>query len=358
MNAEHILIVEDDIIAQMTLSQMLEDMGYASVSTASNMKETQAILTSEPIDLALLDVFLHGEREGIKVAEFIHRNRTPFIFLTASHDSETYHLMNELNHSGILEKPYDYDDINHAVLNVLSTISKASESDSAVPESLTDLETNLIFDSIAIGVCVINNQGKIIRANDAICEIFDLPTDRVKNSKLEELIPGIKGSARLSKDLIKNRVAHEERIVTKHGKTIDLSITQAGFRSGEGIYQVVTVTDISSQKKSLKQLEEQVVKNNELIAEIHDRVKNSLNTVSGLLYLKEQNQSDKDAKNQFKKVRQRVRLLAKIHTLFFRDDILKTILSKEFVKSLALEISAIFMTGVIIKPKKVSSFQL
>lgn len=118
-----ILIVEDDVIAQMTLSHMLSDMGYSKISCCSNESDLRRELQIDPNrSLILMDVFLKGVRQGITLAEeILEKYNIPVLFITASSDPQTVRQLATVAHSGILQKPYEYDLIQETITQVLNS---------------------------------------------------------------------------------------------------------------------------------------------------------------------------------------------------------------------------------------------
>lgn len=63
----HILIVEDDADVQSIVSEFLAAAGHR-VSPASSAEQARLVLASEPVDIALIDCLMSGER-GNALAE-------------------------------------------------------------------------------------------------------------------------------------------------------------------------------------------------------------------------------------------------------------------------------------------------
>ena len=67
--AAHVLIVDDQALNRILLSQMLKDEGY-QVSMAFNGQEAIKVLEHEPIDIVLLDVIM-PVMDGFETAKII-----------------------------------------------------------------------------------------------------------------------------------------------------------------------------------------------------------------------------------------------------------------------------------------------
>ena len=72
--AAHVLIVDDQALNRILLSQMLKDEGY-QVSMAFNGQEAIKVLEHEPIDIVLLDVIM-PVMDGFETAKIIKNNHS------------------------------------------------------------------------------------------------------------------------------------------------------------------------------------------------------------------------------------------------------------------------------------------
>lgn len=108
MQAQKILIVEDDAVIARFIQIKLEELGYevsAKVRTGN-----EAILTANhnPPDLILMDVMLEGDMDGIETVQEISKTiDVPVVYLTASSDEDTISRLMKTEPHGFLIKPFD-----------------------------------------------------------------------------------------------------------------------------------------------------------------------------------------------------------------------------------------------------------
>lgn len=83
------LIVEDEILIAMDLEAQIRKLGFDVCGVTSNAREALSLAMEDPPDLAIMDIYLNGTRDGIEVARQI-RNlfATPVIFITAYGDDD------------------------------------------------------------------------------------------------------------------------------------------------------------------------------------------------------------------------------------------------------------------------------
>lgn len=98
---KRVLVVEDESVVARMLNDMLSDRGVCVVGPAGTLASALALADSEAIDVALLDVNLHGER-SLPVAQALRRRGIPFVLATGYIASEC----DDYAASLILQKPY------------------------------------------------------------------------------------------------------------------------------------------------------------------------------------------------------------------------------------------------------------
>lgn len=79
LSGRSILVVEDEMLVLMNIQDMLADLGCESVISAATVDEALALLDTQVIDAAMLDVNLNGER-SYPVADALARRGVPFLF--------------------------------------------------------------------------------------------------------------------------------------------------------------------------------------------------------------------------------------------------------------------------------------
>jgi CheY-like chemotaxis protein len=114
-----ILILEDEGIQAMGLEETLEKHGYEVAYIADNGKEALEFMSRQAVDLALLDIHIKGDMDGIETAWKIKDFASiPIIYLTAYMDHETVRRAEETAPAAYLTKPY-------RELNLINSIEAA-----------------------------------------------------------------------------------------------------------------------------------------------------------------------------------------------------------------------------------------
>jgi CheY-like chemotaxis protein len=106
-----ILIVEDETIVAMMLEDIVDGLGYAVVGPVARVAPALALIETEDIDGALLDVNLDGER-SYPIADALSERGRPYIFVTGyglAGLDEAY------RDRPVVQKPFTRDRLEHAL---------------------------------------------------------------------------------------------------------------------------------------------------------------------------------------------------------------------------------------------------
>jgi CheY-like chemotaxis protein len=76
-----ILLVEDEALIRMMISEMVEELGHIVVAEAGSIEDAQHLAETATFDLAILDINIAGFNVQ-PVAEIIERRGLPFLFVS------------------------------------------------------------------------------------------------------------------------------------------------------------------------------------------------------------------------------------------------------------------------------------
>lgn len=141
MSAPHsirLLLAENQPLAARLLAVLVRGLGYEPVGPAATADEAADLFRESlpPIDMALLDIGLDGERDGIALAHELRAIRPlPIIFLTSMADEATFGRAKLARPSAFLLKPYDAAALQHAL--ELALLNHAAGHTAPLPAGLT-----------------------------------------------------------------------------------------------------------------------------------------------------------------------------------------------------------------------------
>src|SRR5690348_915471 len=102
----NILIAEDEGITALSLEDELQLEGYNVAGIADNGGEAVNIMKTQTVDLALLDIHLKGDWDGIETAQQLKAIKNiPLIYLTAYSDNITLERAKQTAPAAYLIKP-------------------------------------------------------------------------------------------------------------------------------------------------------------------------------------------------------------------------------------------------------------
>jgi len=111
-----VLIVEDEAIVALDLSNQIQDLGHKVVGIADNADAAVRLATQHRPDVVLMDVVIKGDRDGIEAARPIQNELgIPVIFLTAFSDTQTVDRATQVGPFGYLNKPFQIRELRAAI---------------------------------------------------------------------------------------------------------------------------------------------------------------------------------------------------------------------------------------------------
>ncbi len=158
--SSRILVVEDDFLLSTDLAQKLADMGCEVVATAYSGDEAVSLAKELQPDLALMDIRLRDDFDGIAAAEKIKAEcRIPIIFLSAHADESTLKRAARSGAFGHLTKPVRAEELK-------STITLALEQGRVWRDLLSrNSWLATMLSSIEEGVVAVDGAGSITFLN-------------------------------------------------------------------------------------------------------------------------------------------------------------------------------------------------
>lgn len=130
MSELRVLITEDEPLIAADIAAALTAYEFHVSGIAYSYEEAEHELATNLPDIVLLDINLHGNQEGIGLAQLIHEKyHIPFVFLTSYSDKATVNQAKTTEPSGYLVKPFTdaslYTSLEVAWYNHQQNVSKS-----------------------------------------------------------------------------------------------------------------------------------------------------------------------------------------------------------------------------------------
>jgi DNA-binding response OmpR family regulator len=134
------LIVEDEILIALGLEADLSDLGYDVRGLAANARDALSIAMDDTPDIAVIDVYLNGARDGIETARMLRELcGVPVVFVTAYSDEDgiAERIERQVPGAPILNKPL-YGHRLAAAINEVAKSSPSIRKQRAAPDQRTE----------------------------------------------------------------------------------------------------------------------------------------------------------------------------------------------------------------------------
>lgn len=198
-----ILLVEDNETIIMGLSYSLEQEGFEIVSSKTR-KDAEKVLTSEKIDLVLLDVTL-PDGNGFDICKFVKQKLDiPVIFLTAQDEETSVVVGLDLGADDYVIKPFRTRELISRINSVLRRYDKNIEKSNIVQYKNIRIDTNkakvykddeeIIFTSLEYKILLMlfTSQNKLITREELLDKIWDIAGNFVNDNTLTVYIKRIR----------------------------------------------------------------------------------------------------------------------------------------------------------------------
>lgn len=135
---DSILVVEDEPLIAEDICDTLQEAGYGIAGIAHNANDAMRILKNNAPALALLDINIDGEIDGLMLAGIINEKfKIPFIFLTSYTDPGTLKKVAELKASGFIVKPFNEKELTTNIALGIERHKESSEHLSSLQDEST-----------------------------------------------------------------------------------------------------------------------------------------------------------------------------------------------------------------------------
>jgi len=257
-----ILVVEDEAIVAMHLSELLQSKGYDVVGIASDANAALEKYAAHQPDVILMDITIKGKKDGVELAkDILAKKGTPVIFLTAHADDETLRRVREVSPFGFILKPFKEAELC-AVLEI--TINRFQE-EQRLSQERQFLQSTLMSMGEAVIITDTDRQVRIM--NDKATELTEWDKYSAFLQPIEQVVRLIEEDSRQELEcpvltaLREGQLVYltrKTRLISKTGKEIPIADSAAPVRDGENnIVGAVMVFLDSSQQAEVSMQERQ-----------------------------------------------------------------------------------------------------
>jgi PAS domain S-box-containing protein len=230
-----------------------------------------------------------------------------------------------------------YDGIP-ATLNVLTDITELRQAEEALYSS--EERYRKIGDLIQFGVWMADAEGDFTYLSQSFLDLLEMPfTECINGGWMKRLSAQDRDrTANDWKQCVRSSCSwdYEYRITSKSGK--DTFVLSRGAPIYDSRGKITTWAgihfDITDLRRSANKLEASLREKEIIIKEVHHRVKNNMQVISGFLLLQSQYLTDPKSIQMMEDAQQRVKTMALVHERLYQSRSLEFIDSADYIRSL------------------------
>jgi len=246
---KQILIVEDEGLIAADVQRRLERLGYSVPAIAQSGEEAIRCARSTPFDLALMDIRIQGDMDGIATAEALRSEfQTPVVYMTAHSDQETVNRAKLTEPFGYVLKPVGDGNLRSAVHIAIYK----SEMERKLRTSEAWLASTLR--SVGEGIIATDTNCAVVFLNPAAEQLTGWSSEEAQGRQLMEVL-GLfgEGQERPAKNPLWDLFEAESRtytLISKAGTHTPVEI-QCFENPGadDPLGAIITVRDIGTRKE-------------------------------------------------------------------------------------------------------------
>lgn len=236
------------------------------------------------------------------------------------------------NEIGVLGRTFD-----EMAVNLQRNIMDREQIRKQLKDNHDRIET--ILSRIIDGIVVCSEDGTIETTNIAAARIFGLYVSDMIGKSLNSLLAGEDETVAAKTNIKPNILAETGQIAeferaSSSGIAIWVEIAATSVKLDNEEILIVSLRDITERKRAEGIIIASLAEKEILLSEIHHRVKNNLQVISGMLWFQENAENNTHTMEVLRDSRRRVMLMAQIHESLHRQDDLNVINSGDFITTL------------------------
>lgn len=253
----NILILEDEPAVAEDLRIKLEQLGYRVVGMAETGSQAIALADAQAPDLALVDIVLPGDMDGIEVAEHFKQMQIPVVFLTAYANEAMLERAKVTEPYGYILKPYSTRELQ---ANLAMSLYKA-DAEKKIAERNQLYATLFSFCDAVLGA---DREGCIVLANEALVHLLKRPREDLLGRHIEDVLvlndrqTGQRVTDEVIYSLEKEPLVRQDdlSLSLKNGDVIDVSVGASRIltEEGERLGYAVLIQDMTERNRMLAEV--------------------------------------------------------------------------------------------------------
>jgi PAS domain S-box-containing protein len=265
MSNQRILVVEDDPAVADLIVRYLKRSGYGVAACVASGEEALVEAARSRPDLALMDIGLRGDLDGVQTAERLQaRFDVPVVFLTGLADDATIKRSHGAEAFGYLLKPFRPDDLKTSIdlaLNKHQVESKLRQIEHWFTAAIRSVGEAIVTTDETARVTFLNPVAEAL-TGWTLGEAVGQPLDTIFHPKDDSLAVD-DAARRVSARENTSASSRETTLLSRKGRTIPIECSASPIRNDQGeiVGSVLVFRDVTERRQgeaNLKNSREQL----------------------------------------------------------------------------------------------------
>ncbi len=180
-----ILIVEDDTLLVQNLREMVIRAGFQVAETFDSGEAALEFVEHSIPDVAILDIDLAGQIDGVETAERLAEFNIPIVYLTGSTDDHTLHRVAQTEASGFVSKPFEFAQLRMA-LEIALQCHVREQSAATHQEALSQ-----IINEVNHAIIMTDSSGHITYLNRHAAKLTGCPAPAALHRHINDILQAV-----------------------------------------------------------------------------------------------------------------------------------------------------------------------
>jgi PAS domain S-box-containing protein len=335
---EHILLVEDNKLIAMAEARSLRSHGFRVTSTATGERAVRLAASNQDISLILMDIDLGGGIDGLEAAQRIRALRDlPVVFLSSHTENYYLEAMEEVSSYGFVPK-------QAGEIHLIQAVNMALK--------LHHANRRLqIMEAAPTAIVSLDRANRIIEWNPAAEKLFGYSKTEAAGRNLNDLLldgdPALHRQAQAFTDQVLEgfHVTPIETLrYTKHGRAVHVITASSPLTVDGRMKGIVSLyNDISARKEKEAEAAALLEEKEELLKEVHHRIKNHMSTIAGIISLHLDYYNDQHTTALLKELHGKINIMQNIYTMLYEGENVDSVPLRTFIKSLLRNLNTAYV---------------
>ena len=245
---------------------------------------------------------------------------------------------------GLLVSNESEDQLRDEIIEMKKEIKKCNKTKIAFKKSEERFRT--FAESATDGIATTDDNGNILFFNKVLKTLFGYSTDELTGNKLTMLMPNkfrkgylneLENYKKSGKHTLLGKTVQTTGL-RKNGTTFPFEMSLSAWKSNKTTYFSAIIRDITKRKQSESEIKKSLIEKENLLKEIHYRVKNNMQIISNLINLQIKHVHEKESVHVLNETHGRLEAMSMVHKNLYESSNFTNLNFKDYTEKLIAEI--------------------